>query len=69
MDRVTALGQVIREKRQALGLSQDKLAELAGLHRNFVGLIERGATASKRRLDILGGGCTGDCGLGVVSGN
>lgn len=45
MDRVTALGLVIREKRQAMGLSQEKLAEMAGLHRNFVGLIERGATA------------------------
>lgn len=45
MGRVTALGQVIREKRQAQGLSQEKLAELAGIHRNFVGLIEHGATA------------------------
>lgn len=37
-----ALGAEIRAVRQARGLSQERLADLAGLHRNFVGLIERG---------------------------
>lgn len=37
-----ALGAEIRTLRVALGLSQERLADLAGLHRNFIGLIERG---------------------------
>lgn len=35
-------GQRIRELRHALGLSQEELAERAGVHRTYVGMIERG---------------------------
>lgn len=36
------LGKTIREMRVNLGLSQERLAELAGLHWTYIGGIERG---------------------------
>lgn len=34
-------GEKVREKRIALYLSQEGLAELAGFHRTYIGMIER----------------------------
>lgn len=35
-------GRRVRARREALGLSQERLAEAAGLHWTFVGQVERG---------------------------
>ena len=37
-----AFGQIIRDLRKRKGLSQEDLADRSGLHRNAVGLLERG---------------------------
>ncbi|MFQ5630257.1 MAG: helix-turn-helix domain-containing protein [bacterium] len=36
------IGSNIKHYRTSLGLSQEKLAELAGLHRTYIGAVERG---------------------------
>jgi transcriptional regulator with XRE-family HTH domain len=36
-------GLAIKQRRQAIGISQEVLAERAGLHRTYIGDIERGA--------------------------
>ena len=35
-------GKKVREKRLQKGISQEKLAEKAGVHRTYIGMIERG---------------------------
>ena len=38
----SVFGQRVRARRMELGLSQESLAQLAGLHRTYVGSLERG---------------------------
>lgn len=37
-----AFGLIVRQKREFLEMSQEKLAERANLHTNYIGSIERG---------------------------
>jgi transcriptional regulator with XRE-family HTH domain len=44
------IGDRIRERRTALDLTQAELADQCGLHRTFIGSVERG----ERNLAVLG---------------
>lgn len=39
---IEKIGKVIRQRREALDLSQENLAALSDLNRNYIGEIERG---------------------------
>ena len=41
-EQLSVLGARIRELRQAKGLSQEELADQAGCHRTYIGMLERG---------------------------
>jgi transcriptional regulator with XRE-family HTH domain len=57
-DPRAAFGETIRGFREQLEISQEELAERAGLHRNYVGGIERcernGALILRARRDRFG---------------
>jgi len=42
MNILDNFGQKVRLERNKLGISQEKLASLASVHRTYVGMIERG---------------------------
>ena len=40
-DVLIKFGNRVRKERLSKGLSQEKLAEIAGMHRTYIGMIER----------------------------
>lgn len=47
---LTAFGEVVRDRRKALDdMSQEELADKAGLHRTYIGGVEQG----RRNLSLL----------------
>lgn len=41
-ERMVAFGKRVRDIRKSKGISQEKLAEMAGIDRSYMGNIERG---------------------------
>lgn len=41
-ERMIAFGKRVREMRKSKGISQERLAEMAGIARSYMGNIERG---------------------------
>ena len=41
-ERMVAFGKRVRELRKSKGISQERLAEMAGIDRSYMGNIERG---------------------------
>lgn len=70
---VLQFGELVRSIRLSRGLSQEQLADLAGVHRTYIGMIERGeknatlttiakfATALQVNIhDLIPGGASGE---------
>lgn len=49
MDTLKQFGQKVRELRIKKGISQEKLAELSGLHRTYISSLELG----KRNVSLI----------------
>ena len=62
-ERARELGERVRIRRKALGLSQERLGEVCGLHRTYIGQVERGdVNVTLRNLLALADGLGCDVG-------
>lgn len=53
-DLQKALGRNLRRRREELGISQEKFADILGYHRTYAGALERGEkNLSLRSLETL----------------
>lgn len=53
---LTTIGKNLRALRKQLGLSQERLAELAELHRTYIGAVERGEkNISAKNIEKIAG--------------
>lgn len=53
---LTTIGNNLRTFRKRLGISQEKLAELAELHRTYIGAVERGEkNISAKNIEKIAG--------------
>lgn len=41
-EELRVFGEVVRKRRMELGVSQESLAHVAGLHRTYISMLERG---------------------------
>jgi len=66
-DAAAAFGARVREQRQRIGISQETLAELSGIHWTALGKIERGQrNPSLRNIIKIASGLDVDAGLLVT---
>lgn len=49
MDPRAVVGEAVRERRRALGMSQERLSEESGLHQTYLSSLERG----QRNISLL----------------
>lgn len=61
MDITKVFGDNVRFEREKQGWTQEKLAEIAGLHRTYIGSVERG----ERNITLLNAEKIA-CALGVL---
>lgn len=66
-DLEKVIGRVVAARRKRLGLSQEALAEVTGLHPTYIGLIERGLRCPSARVILALGEGLGTTGSSLLA--